>query len=208
MPLEVHPHSRFLASFVLLWLSAFLGVPNAVGQTVSGNSNLWPTYIDKQLGFRISYPNDWVLPPKRSANARFSANPPTGPGNCNVVAKPVNETLSMTQTELNAEVQALGIDAASWKSYVGSVGSNVRVISARHAAVNGIPAVIGVLDIDLENLQGKYVRRQMVAMTLTPGYIWTLNCGVSAARIPDVERSYTLLSQTFSKVFGSFGFSN
>lgn len=187
-------------------LSGVVAIPTVYAQPGLSNSNLWPTYRDQQLGFRISYPADWLLPPKRSANARFSASPPVGPGNCNVVAKPVSETLRMSQADLNAEVQALGIDAASWASYVGAVGTNVRLISARRAAVNGIPAIVGVLDIDLENLQGKYVRRQMVAMTLTPGYVWTLNCGVSVADVGAAQRAFALWSPTFEKVLGSFAF--
>lgn len=160
-----------------------LGLPFvAFGQAVDpSNSNFWPTYTDRAAGFQISYPSNWVQPPKRTLNAKFSVNPPSGAGNCNVVAKPSKELAGMSQAELNIEIRSLGIDAASWAGYIGAVATNVRVATARRAAIASVPALVGVVDVDLENLQGKYVRRQIIAMTFTPGFIWSINCGVSVA---------------------------
>lgn len=110
----------------------------------------------------------------------------------------------MLQAEINAEIRALGIDAASWAAYVGAVGTNVHVLSARRGTINSVPALVGVIDIDLENLQGKYVRRQIIAMTLIPGVLWSINCGVSVADKSAAERAFVQLSPVFEKVLGSF----
>lgn len=112
----------------------------------------------------------------------------------------------MSQAELNVEIRALGIDAASWAGYIGAVATNVRVAKARRGAINSVPALVGVVDVDLENLQGKYVRRQIIAMTFTPGFIWSINCGVSVATDDSARRAFAQLSPVFDKVLGSFAF--
>ncbi|MBX3628077.1 MAG: hypothetical protein KF892_23915 [Rhizobacter sp.] len=112
----------------------------------------------------------------------------------------------MTQAELNAEIRALGTDSASWAGYIGAVATNIRVLSTRRAAINSIPALVGVIDADMENLQGKYVRRQIIAMTLTPGQIWSINCGVSVADENSAKQAFAQLSPVFEKVLGSFAF--
>lgn len=206
MRLKPPLHQHLACKCTPLWLAGLLALSPVFAQNKAENSNLWPVHTDSRLGFRISYPPDWIQPAKRSANTRFSANPPAGPGNCNVVAKPVGETRGMSQAELNVEVQMLGIDAASWQSYIGAVGTNVRVVSARRAAVGALPAIVGFLDVDLENLQGKYVRRQLIAMTMTPGLVWSVNCGVSVANGDAAQRDFARWSPTFDKVLGSFAF--
>lgn len=199
--------SLFLAAVHTLSILVLVSPRTSFSQSLDqGNSNLWPTFTDQQVGFRISYPSPWVMSPRRTQNAKFSASPLSGPGNCNVVAKPSKETASMSQAELNVEIRTLGIDAASWAGYIGAVGTNVRVVSARRAAINSVPALVGVVDVDLENLQGKYVRRQIIAMTFTPGMIWSVNCGVSVADKPAAERAFVQLSPVFEKVLGSFAF--
>ena len=204
-------HTAITSSASILRALVLLGMllPQWVSaqQPETSNSNFWPVYSDKLIGFRISYPPNWIQTPPRGPNVKFSVSPTDGPGNCNVVAKPNAELARMSQSELNLEIRTLGIDVASWAGYVGSAGSNVRLISARRAAINSIPAIIGILDIDLENLQGKYVRRQIVAMTFTPSAIWTINCGASVENEASARRIFEKLSTTFEKVLGSFAFS-
>jgi hypothetical protein len=185
--------------FVFLALTSFAQVP-------ANNSNLWPVHRDSQMGFRIGYPPTWVIVPTKGRNVRFSVNPPNGPGNCNIMARPNAELSDMTQANINREVESLPIDQASWAEYTGLPPSQVRVIETRRARIHDVPVVIGMLETTLENLEGKFTRKQIVALTFTPGLIWSLNCGASAFKADDARSRFTELQPTFNKVFGSFAF--
>ena len=190
----------------ILFLIIF--APLAFAQFPSGNSNLWPVHRDGQAGFRISYPPEWVIAPTKGRNVRLSVNPPAGPGNCNVVARPHAELKGMTQPALNREIESLPTDQASWAEYIGLPPSQVRVIETRLARIHDVPALLGVIETTLENLEGKFTRKQLVALTFTPGFIWSLNCGASTFKADDARSRFAELQPTFKKVFGSFGFLN
>ena len=170
----------------------------------SQNSNLWQVYRDAELGYRISYPPDWKAAPKKGPNVRFSVVPPNPPGNCNLVVTRKSELATMNQSALNMEVRALGLSQEDWASYVGIPSAKVRVSESRQASVNDIAAIVGVLETDLENLQGAFMRKQLVALMLTRGAIWSLNCGATDVNSVNVRNRYDALSPTFSKVIGSF----
>lgn len=203
----MHTFSKAIAVVLAVCFAAYgIATPATAQAPDPANSNFWPVHRDPKLGFRISYPANWLPVPGRGPNVKFSVNPPSGAGNCNVVAKPNVELARLSQSDLNAEIRALGIDAPSWAEYVGIPSANIRVLSARRAAVSSIPAIVGVLEADLENLQGKYVRRQIVAMTLTPQAVWTMNCGVFVATTALAAQRFNELAPLFEKVLGSFAF--
>jgi hypothetical protein len=178
----------------------------AFAQVAAGNSNFWPVHSDDQTGFRISYPPEWVMVPTKGRNVRFSVNPPAGAGNCNVVARQNAELKAMTQPALNREIESLPTDQASWAEYIGLPPSQVRVTETRRARIHDLPAIFGVVETTLENLEGKFTRKQIVALTFTPGMIWSLNCGASTFKTVSARSRFTELQPTFNKVFGSFGF--
>jgi hypothetical protein len=190
---------------IITLLLAFVA-PLAFAQVVARNSNLWPVHRDNQMGFRISYPPEWVIVPTKGRNVRFSVNPPTGPGNCNVVARPNEELKAMAQPALIREIESLPTNQASWAEYIGLPPSQVRVIETRRARIHDLPAILGVVETTLENLEGKFTRKQIVALTFTPGLIWSLNCGASTFKADDARSRFAELQPTFNKVFGSFGF--
>ena len=175
-------------------------------QTTAGNSNLWPIHRDAQAGFRISYPSDWVVVPPKGRNVRFSVNPPDGPGNCNVVARPNTELRGLTQVDLNREIEQFENDSASWSDLLGVPKAQVQLISSRRARIHDIPAAVAVVETKLQNLEGTFTRKQTIAMTLTPGLIWSLNCGASSFKPDEARSRYSRLEPIFSKVFGSFTF--
>lgn len=187
-------------------LSLLLVAHAALAQESAQNSNLWPVHRDTQAGFRISYPSGWRIVPTKGLNVRFSVSPPVGSGNCDVVAKPNADIKSVAQAALNSEIESLPIDGESWAEYIGLPPSKVRLIEARRARVHDVPAIIGVVETALENLEGKFMRKQVVAMTFTPGVTWSLNCGASAFNTDDAKIRFTELQPTFNKVLGSFGF--
>ena len=84
--------------------------------------------------------------------------------------------------------------------------SNVRVIESRMTEIGTIPALLGVLETKLENLEGKYTRYQVVAVTFRPGEIWILNCGASAFSAAEAKQCFEALRRRFDKVLGSFTF--
>jgi len=175
-------------------------------QVSPDNSNLWPVHRDTKQGFRISYPVGWVVIPPKGANVKFSVNPPDGPGNCNVVARPALELASLSQNDLNVEVQALPHDVKAWTQYAGLSSSAITLIESRRANILEVPALVATMETALENLEGKFVRKQMVAFTLTPGVVWSLNCGATSFSVDVARARFTELQPTFSKVFGSFTF--
>lgn len=156
--------------------------------------------------FRISYPSDWTLVPARGANVRFSVNPADGPGNCNVVARPAAALARMSQSELNGEIGSLRNDRAGWAKLLGMPSSQVILVESRRGRIHDIPAVVGVVEAQLENLQGKFVRKSMVAMTMRPGVIISLNCGATSFSAEEARTRYATLQPTFAKIFGSFAF--
>jgi hypothetical protein len=192
-------------SLLITLFLAFVA-PLAVAQVAAGNTNLWPVHHDDETGFRISYPPEWVIVPRKGRNVQFSVNPATGPGNCNVVAHANAELKAMAQQALNREIESLPTDQASWAEYIGLPPSQVRVIETRRARVHDLPAILGVIETTLENLEGKFTRKQIVALTFTPGLIWSLNCGASTFKADDARSRFAELQPTFNKVFGSFGF--
>lgn len=192
--------------FKVTILCAVLTALPSFGQHAAGNSNFWPVHRDVERGFRVSYPSGWIPVPPKGPNVRFSVSPATGAGNCNVVAQKNAELNSMTQSALNREIETLPIDGASWAEYVGLPPNQVTVVEARRAWIHDVPAVLAILETKLENLEGKFTRRQVVALTFTPGLVWSLNCGASTFNADDARRRFLELQPTFNKVFGSFAF--
>ena len=193
--------------FYLPVLFLLLVAPLSVwAQSKEDNSNLWPVYRDNQTGFRISYPPAWVVVQPKGRNVKFSVNPHDGPGNCNVVARANSEISNISQTILNQEVEALPQDQDSWAEYLGLPRSQVRVIESRIARIINIPALIGIIETKLETLEGKYLRKQIVVLTFTPGTVWSLNCGASSFNAEEARFRFDVLKPSFNKILGSFMF--
>lgn len=175
-------------------------------QSRGDNSNLWPVHRDVRAGFRISHPPDWIVVPPKGVNIRFSFNPPTGAGNCNVMARTNPELDGLTQAALNEELESLPNDSGGWASYVGLRSSQVYVVESRRTSVQGVSGLFAVLETSLENLEGNYMRKQIASVMLTPGLIWSLNCGVSVGSSEEAQARFAELQPNFMQVFGSFAF--
>lgn len=180
----------------------------SLAQPVENNSNYWPTHRDDKAGFRISYPATWTVVQPKGANVRFSVNPADGPGNCNVVARQNSELAGKSQTQLNQEVESLPQDHASWAEYTGLPVSQVRLIESRISKIYDTPALVGTIEATLENLEGKYTRKQIVVLTFRPGFVWSLNCGASSFASNETNARFDVLKPSFNKILGSFVFSH
>jgi hypothetical protein len=192
-----------IAGLVLI-LSASFVVGYARG--ADENSNLWPVHRDEQFQFRVSYPREWIVVPPKGRYIRFSVSPPDGSANCNIMAHPVKRWEGMSQDALNQEIDTAPTDRAAWAEYAGLPISKVALIESRRAEVQGVRALVAVLETLLENLQGQFVRKQTVAMLFSPGVIWAINCGASTASIADARARYAELQPLFDKIIGSFAF--
>lgn len=192
----------FLFSAIFGLLLSF----SVLAQPMQNNSNIWPVYRDNKTGFRISYPPSWIIMKPKGKNVKFSVNPPNGPGNCNVVARSNAEIAKMEQAHLNEMVESLPQDESSWAEYAGLPTSQVKLISSNIAKIVDIPALLGVVEIKLENLEGKYMRKQKLALAFTPGVVWSLNCGATSFNSNEVRARYKTLTPAFNKVLGSFVF--
>lgn len=190
-------------SFLFFW---FLTAFNAIGQPAVENSNFWPVHLDTNVFFRISYPPDWVVVQPKGVTVRFSVNPTNGPGNCNVVVRPKKEISGFSQKQLNQEIESLPQSQADWAEYVGLPKSQVRVIESRIGKIGTIPALVGVVETKMENLEGKFTRYQIVALTFKPGEVWSLNCGASSFNADEAKTRFEALKPKFNKILGSFTF--
>ena len=177
-----------------------------IGFTQNINPNLWQTNINKEFGFRISYPNEWKVIPPKGPNVRISVSPASGPGNCNVVARPVAEIKNMTQQQLNKEVEVMATDDASWSGYIGIPQSQFSVIERRRSKIINIPAIYGLLELNIDTLEGRYFGKKAVALTFTPGLLWTITCGVSTHLPQEGRQRFDELQPYITKIMGSFVF--
>lgn len=193
-------------ALLFIFTLAFIAPLSLLAQPTASNSNYWPTHRDDQAGFRISYPPTWIVVQPKGRNVRFSVNPPDGPGNCNVVARPNSEIVGMSQTQLNREIESSPQDQASWAEYVGLPVSQVRLVESRIGKIFDTPALVGVIETTLENLEGKYMRKQIVALTFRPGIVWSLNCGASSFKSNEARSRFDALKPSFNKILGSFVF--
>jgi hypothetical protein len=193
----------------ILKLKAIAAIAFAYSITSSAqsiNPNLWQTSTNKEFGFRISYPNDWKVIPTKGPNVRISVSPASGPGNCNVVARPNTELKAMSQQQLNKELEVMPIDDASWSDYLGVPASQVSIIERRRAKINTVPAIVGSFEVNIENLEGRYFGKKTAAITFTPGLMWTITCGVSTYNVQEGRQRYNELQPYLLKIMGSFTF--
>ena len=197
---------QFKPYYLSIFLLLFIAPISVLAQPKEKNSNFWPVYRDDQAGFRISYPPSWVVVQPKGRNVKFSVNPPDGPGNCNILVRNNSEIGGMSQEILSREVESLPQNQDSWAEYLGLPRSQIRVIESRIARIIDIPALIGVIETNLETLEGKYLRKQIVVLTFTPGTIWSLNCGASSFNAEEARSRFNALMPSLNKILGSFMF--
>lgn len=175
-------------------------------QSQALNSNVWQTHINRDFGFRLSYPNEWKVIPPKGPNVRISVSPPQGPGNCNVVVKPMAELKSYSQRQLNREMEAMPLDNATWADMMDMPQSQIRVIEQRRTKVADVSALYGEVEVQLDNLNGRYFGKKAIAFMMTPGGRWSVTCGVSAYELSEGRQRYGELQPYLKKIMESFSF--
>jgi hypothetical protein len=159
-----------------------------------------------QWGFRMSYPPSWKSVPTKGTNVRFAATASGNGGNCNVTVIVDHETSSVEQSILNDDVRQWALDKNAWPRLFGTEPQRLVVLSSRVGSIYGVTALIATAETHLENLAGKFLRKQDVAVLLTPGRMWVLNCGVSSVDEAQARARYAELRTEFNLIFASFAF--
>lgn len=193
---------NFTRKFIAVILLAY----PLIGFAQNINPNLWQTNTNKEFGFRISYPNEWKVIPPKGPNVRISVSPASGAGNCNVVARPVADIKNMTQQQLNKEVEVMATDDASWSGYLGIPQSQFSMIERRRSKIINIPAIYGLLELNFDTLEGRHFGKKAVALTFTPGMLWTITCGVTTRNPQEGRQRFEELQPYITKIMGSFVF--
>ena len=188
----------------LIAVLSLVGALSVSAQVI--NPNLWQTYLNKEFGFRISYPNDWKAIPPKGPNVRISVSPPSGPGNCNVVARPMSEMRGLSQQQINQDIENMALVDASWSEYLNMPRSQFTMLERRRGKIGNIPAIYGAFEANIETLEGSYFGKKAVALTFTPGVLWTITCGVSTYKQQEGRDRYDKLQPYLTKIMGSFTF--
>lgn len=189
---------------VLLLITSFILICPLTSYAQNINPNLWKTSVNKEFGFRISYPNNWKMVPTKGPNVRLSVSPVTGAGNCNVVARPLADLAGMSQQQLNNEIESMALDDSSWAEYLNLSLSQFSMIESRRAKIVNVSSIYGSLEISIETLEGSYFGKKNVAMAFTPGMLWTITCGVSTYTPDEGRKRYDELQPYLIKIMGSF----
>lgn len=176
------------------------------------NSNFWPIFNDNKIGFRISYPKNWSFPTIKGKNVKFSISPKNVAGNCNVIAKQKIETASLTQTQLNQSINEIKNNELDWSDFMGISVLNINLIESQKAKILNISktkilnisALFATTEVTLDDLNGTYFRKQITAITITPGYAWTITCGASTYNIDETRKKFNELRPIFNNIFASF----
>ena len=161
-------------------------------------------YRNEQWSFRMSYPSSWTSVPTKGTNVRFATKSSGEGGNCNVTVIVDRETSAVEQSILNDDVRQWALDKNAWPRLFGTEPQRLVVLSSRVGSIYGVTALIATAETHLENLAGKFLRKQDVAVLLTPGRMWVLNCGVSSADHTQARARYTELRTEFNLIFASF----
>lgn len=172
------------------------------------NSNKWPVFLDKETGFRISYPPSWEIVPNKGPNVKISFSPKDGFGNCNVVAQPLPEINDYSQEVLNKEIESLPLNSETWESLLNMPRSKFSIIEQKRVSANQVSAIYGILEVKADSLSGAFFMIKMVAFMLTPGKRWSVTGGVSTYDSSEGRTRFTHLQPYFSKMFDSFFFLN
>lgn len=173
----------------------------------SMNSNMWKqTHINKEFGFRLSYPDDWNVVPSKGPNVRISVSPNKGAGNCNVVAVPMSALNAYSQEQLNFEVDSLPLTSATIADLLELPESQLQVIENRHSKVYNVSAYYTEFEAQLDNLSGKYFWKKNMAFMMTPGMGWTITCGVTTKEASEGRQRYEKLRPYFKKITETFIF--
>jgi hypothetical protein len=82
------------------------------------------------------------------------------------------------------------------------------MIDRRRAMIVNVPAIYGVVEVNIETLEGAYFGKKAVALTFTPGVLWTITCGTSTSKRQEGLTRYDELQPYLTKIMGSFTFIN
>ncbi|MHB9101066.1 MAG: hypothetical protein ACYC2E_06110 [Sulfuricella sp.] len=175
---------------------------NALGETLRN------TYRDSTLKFRISYPAQWITLNPVGQNTRLSIRSPDGTpsATCNIVARKMPESISMSQTQINTEINEKRLSRQEAQSIIVGPLKEARLVESKPSKINNVPGQFGVVERSNKTLDMKIFAREMKFITFTPGFTWHLMCGAAGSSQTTAAEAYHYWEPTFRDILGSFVF--
>ena len=163
-------------------------------------------YRDSEFKFRLKYPDKWITLKPVGQNVRLSIKSPEGrpPATCNVVVRSMSESASMSQAQIDAEINEKTLTTDEAKALIIGTLRNAQLIESKRSKINNIPGQFGVIERSNETLDSKIFSREMKFVTFTPGYVWHLMCGSPGTSPVYAKQAYKQWEPTFRGLFDSF----
>ena len=79
-----------------------------------------------------------------------------------------------------------------------------KIVNISEIEILNIPALFATTEVTLDDLNGTYFRKQITALTITPGYAWTITCGTTTYNIDETRKKFNELRPIFNNIFASF----
>lgn len=171
-------------------------------------ANTSQTYRDGEFKFRISYPGKWILLKSVGQNTRFSIRSPSGTplATCNIVVRKMPESISMTQLQINSEINEKILSPEEAQSIIAGGLKEAHLVESKTSQINNFPGHFGVVERYNQTLDSKIFSREMKFITFKPGLTWSLMCGAAGIRQPSAKDAYHYWESTFRDILGSFLF--
>ncbi len=165
-------------------------------------------FRDHDLKFRLQYPKKWVVLKPVGQNVRFSIKSPEGqaPATCNVTVRKMGESMSMSQTQINAEINEKKLTFEEAEALILGALPNAQLVEFKQTKINNFPGQFGIVERSNENLDSKIFSREMKFVTFTPGYAWHLMCGSPGSSSIDAMQTFKQRELIFRKILGTFTF--
>jgi hypothetical protein len=167
-----------------------LGALYALVRTTPGR------YVDRELGFALSYPADWSATAHDRDGAHEVVLAPGAldrsvPGaRCSLTVTPTHREPGMTQARLDALMSARAMDALDWAAIVDT-GTDDRpvVVETQVRKLFGHPAQYAHVERAMVRDGVRFPVREDRYLSHTPAWTWELTCAIErrAGSDPYVE---------------------
>ena len=190
----------------MLVLVAIFAAPNSGAQELPPSG--WKTQTNSEFGFRMSYPADWAIFDTKVPDVRFWVSAPGAHARCTVRVVHDAELTKVSSAKVNSVLQQLPMEKGDWAEYSGINASHFTLLASRRTVVSNVPALGATLETDIQNIAGKYLRKQLIAFTMTspPGLVWLIGCDSMHQNPAEARAIFGQMEPTFRRAMDSFRF--
>jgi len=164
-------------------------------------------YTNSEFGFRLQYPESWVVSPSLVPNARIKVVAPVGAqrAECMVVVKRYAKAVSAKQSDID-QVFLEAPSASELKDILSQSARGVDVQAASSGKLHIRPAHLALVRYTVDSPTGATFVSGRVLMTATPGLTWTLSCGGQGSTAAEAEKSFQFWRHDIDSTVASFTF--